>query len=198
MTLVSIPLMDKTGRRTLHLYGLGGMFIFSIFITISFLIKASIRHSIYIYLFKKGLKIKILFLLLTLFSSWHKILMAFWGHHIYECEDSIDQLKFYQKYISCNKHPLESYVRKMGKREMFYVNVYDDNDFFPSTVIIIIIMIESVIHKAFFIASRKRIKKFFFHSYCIFSFSKCTFVIHFGSFSFYVSIYLSTFLSIFL
>jgi hypothetical protein len=42
MTLVSIPLMDKTGRRTLHLYGLGGMFIFSIFITISFLIKASI------------------------------------------------------------------------------------------------------------------------------------------------------------
>ncbi|XP_026286664.1 glucose transporter type 1 isoform X4 [Frankliniella occidentalis] len=39
MTLVSIPMMDKTGRRTLHLYGLGGMFIFSIFITISFLIK---------------------------------------------------------------------------------------------------------------------------------------------------------------
>lgn len=44
MTLVSIPLMDKTGRRTLHLYGLGGMFIFSIFITISFLIKASKRR----------------------------------------------------------------------------------------------------------------------------------------------------------
>lgn len=42
MTLVSIPLMDKTGRRTLHLYGLGGMFIFSIFITISFLIKVCI------------------------------------------------------------------------------------------------------------------------------------------------------------
>ncbi|XP_019882026.2 glucose transporter type 1 isoform X7 [Camponotus floridanus] len=39
MTLVSIPLMDRAGRRTLHLYGLGGMFIFSIFITISFLIK---------------------------------------------------------------------------------------------------------------------------------------------------------------
>lgn len=45
MTLVSIPLMDRTGRRTLHLYGLGGMFIFSIFITISFLIKASILFS---------------------------------------------------------------------------------------------------------------------------------------------------------
>lgn len=41
MTLGSIPLMDRTGRRTLHLYGLGGMFIFSIFITISFLIKVS-------------------------------------------------------------------------------------------------------------------------------------------------------------
>ncbi|XP_043482006.1 glucose transporter type 1 isoform X5 [Leptopilina heterotoma] len=39
MTIVSIFLMDRTGRRTLHLYGLGGMFIFSIFITISFLIK---------------------------------------------------------------------------------------------------------------------------------------------------------------
>uniref|UniRef100_A0A6A7FSS2 Glucose transporter 1 n=1 Tax=Hirondellea gigas TaxID=1518452 RepID=A0A6A7FSS2_9CRUS len=39
MTLVSIPLMDRAGRRTLHLYGLGGMFVFSIFITISLLIK---------------------------------------------------------------------------------------------------------------------------------------------------------------
>jgi SP family facilitated glucose transporter-like MFS transporter 1 len=39
MTLVSIPLMDRAGRRTLHLYGLGGMFIFSIFITISLLIQ---------------------------------------------------------------------------------------------------------------------------------------------------------------
>ena len=45
MTLVSIPLMDRTGRRTLHLYGLGGMFIFSIFITISFLIKVSKHYS---------------------------------------------------------------------------------------------------------------------------------------------------------
>jgi SP family facilitated glucose transporter-like MFS transporter 1 len=44
MTLVSIPLMDRTGRRTLHLYGLGGMFIFSIFITISFLIKVCKKY----------------------------------------------------------------------------------------------------------------------------------------------------------
>ncbi|XP_029168126.1 glucose transporter type 1 isoform X15 [Nylanderia fulva] len=48
MTLVSIPLMDRTGRRTLHLYGLGGMFIFSIFITISFLIKEMIDWMSYI------------------------------------------------------------------------------------------------------------------------------------------------------
>ena len=41
MTLVSIPLMDQFGRRTLHLYGLGGMFIFSIFITISLLVRVS-------------------------------------------------------------------------------------------------------------------------------------------------------------
>lgn len=43
MTLVSVMLMDRAGRRTLHLYGLGGMFIFSIFITISMLIKVSFR-----------------------------------------------------------------------------------------------------------------------------------------------------------
>ncbi|XP_044577740.1 glucose transporter type 1 isoform X4 [Cotesia glomerata] len=48
MTLVSIPLMDRTGRRTLHLYGLGGMFIFSIFITISFLIKEMIGWMSYL------------------------------------------------------------------------------------------------------------------------------------------------------
>ena len=41
MTLVSIMLMDRAGRRTLHLYGVGGMFIFSIFITISLLIKVT-------------------------------------------------------------------------------------------------------------------------------------------------------------
>lgn len=46
MTLVTMPLMDKTGRRTLHLYGLGGMFIFSIFITISLLITVSFKEYI--------------------------------------------------------------------------------------------------------------------------------------------------------
>lgn len=35
MTLITIPLMDRTGRRTLHLIGLGGMFIFSILITVT-------------------------------------------------------------------------------------------------------------------------------------------------------------------
>lgn len=52
MTLVSIPLMDRTGRRTLHLYGLGGMFIFSIFITISFLIKARLVFYVGVKLIK--------------------------------------------------------------------------------------------------------------------------------------------------
>ncbi|KAF4521727.1 hypothetical protein B566_EDAN012175 [Ephemera danica] len=51
MTLVSIPLMDRTGRRTLHLYGLGGMFILSIFITISFLIKITNLDGNYISFF---------------------------------------------------------------------------------------------------------------------------------------------------
>ncbi|XP_054732360.1 glucose transporter type 1 [Anastrepha obliqua] len=48
MTLIAIPLMDRTGRRTLQLYGLGGMFIFSIFITISFLIKEMIDWMSYL------------------------------------------------------------------------------------------------------------------------------------------------------
>ncbi|KAK3876034.1 hypothetical protein Pcinc_019141 [Petrolisthes cinctipes] len=51
MTLVSIPLMDRAGRRTLHLYGLGGMFIFSIFITISLLIKEMLSWMTYISVF---------------------------------------------------------------------------------------------------------------------------------------------------
>ncbi|XP_022243647.1 glucose transporter type 1-like isoform X2 [Limulus polyphemus] len=48
MTLVSIPLMDRAGRRTLHLYGLGGMFIFSIFITISLLVKFLYEWVMYV------------------------------------------------------------------------------------------------------------------------------------------------------
>jgi len=48
MTLVSIPLMDRAGRRTLHLWGLGGMFIFSIFITISLLVKELIEWVRYV------------------------------------------------------------------------------------------------------------------------------------------------------
>ncbi|KAK2724085.1 hypothetical protein QYM36_002436 [Artemia franciscana] len=48
MTLISIPLMDKAGRRTLHLWGLGGMFIFSIFITISLLVKELIQWVTYL------------------------------------------------------------------------------------------------------------------------------------------------------
>ena len=51
MTLVSITLMDRAGRRTLHLWGLGGMFIFSIFITISLLVMVRPQQpSLFIYL----------------------------------------------------------------------------------------------------------------------------------------------------
>lgn len=50
MTLVSIPLMDRLGRRTLHLYGLAGMFLASIFLTISLLVKVS---GSYIYKYHK-------------------------------------------------------------------------------------------------------------------------------------------------
>lgn len=42
MTLVTIPLMDRIGRRTLHLSGLAGMFLASIFLTISLLVKVSV------------------------------------------------------------------------------------------------------------------------------------------------------------
>ena len=47
MTLVSIPLMDRAGRRTLHLWGLGGMFITSIFLTISLLVKVDRQFYLY-------------------------------------------------------------------------------------------------------------------------------------------------------
>ena len=39
MTLVSIPLMERAGRRFLHLLGLGGMFVFSILMTIAFVLQ---------------------------------------------------------------------------------------------------------------------------------------------------------------
>lgn len=39
MALISMPLVDRVGRRTLHLYGLAGMFLASIFLTISLLVK---------------------------------------------------------------------------------------------------------------------------------------------------------------
>lgn len=42
MSLVSIMLMDRTGRRTLHLYGLGGMFLTSMFLTIFLLFGVSL------------------------------------------------------------------------------------------------------------------------------------------------------------
>ncbi|XP_064645201.1 glucose transporter type 1-like [Lineus longissimus] len=35
MTLITIPLMDRAGRRTLHLLGLGGMFVFCVLLTLS-------------------------------------------------------------------------------------------------------------------------------------------------------------------
>lgn len=89
MTLVSIPLMDKTGRRTLHLYGLGGMFIFSIFITISFLIKASLS-VVYLYDFANidyttrhnGIGVKQL-----LFDPWSMTVPV--GKHISNCSNQI-------------------------------------------------------------------------------------------------------------
>ncbi|XP_064643222.1 glucose transporter type 1-like isoform X2 [Lineus longissimus] len=39
MTFISVILMDRAGRRTLHLYGLAGMWVFSVLITVSFLWK---------------------------------------------------------------------------------------------------------------------------------------------------------------
>ncbi|XP_025082645.1 glucose transporter type 1-like isoform X1 [Pomacea canaliculata] len=43
MTLVTIPLMDRLGRRTLHMVGLGGMFLFSILITLTLALKDEVE-----------------------------------------------------------------------------------------------------------------------------------------------------------
>merc|ERR1711962_836250 len=40
--------MDRKGRRTLHLWGLGGMFVFSIFMTISFLVQTLASWMTYV------------------------------------------------------------------------------------------------------------------------------------------------------
>lgn len=79
MTLVTMPLMDKTGRRTLHLYGLGGMFIFSIFITISLLITVSLLQTT---LNKTKFKFKLIALTVFTIMLTSKFLTAidrFWG-----------------------------------------------------------------------------------------------------------------------
>ncbi|XP_074600711.1 glucose transporter type 1-like [Brevipalpus obovatus] len=47
VTLASIPLMDRAGRRTLMLWGLGGMFVASIFFTISLLVQFIYRGMAY-------------------------------------------------------------------------------------------------------------------------------------------------------
>jgi hypothetical protein len=48
MTLVSIPLMEKRGRRFLHLLGLGGMWLFSILMTIASVLKQKNENMKYL------------------------------------------------------------------------------------------------------------------------------------------------------
>lgn len=43
MTIITIPLMDGAGRRTLHLIGLSGMFVFSILITVVLALRVRLR-----------------------------------------------------------------------------------------------------------------------------------------------------------
>ena len=43
MTFVSALIMDRAGRRTLHLTGLGGMFIFSLILVLSYVFQVSER-----------------------------------------------------------------------------------------------------------------------------------------------------------
>ncbi|XP_049871014.1 glucose transporter type 1-like [Pectinophora gossypiella] len=51
MALVSIPLMDRLGRRTLQLGGLGGMAVFSILMTVALTNKANSTMSIFAVIF---------------------------------------------------------------------------------------------------------------------------------------------------
>lgn len=48
MTLVSIPLMEKKGRRFLHLLGLGGMFVLTIVMTITFVLQSQVDWLKYV------------------------------------------------------------------------------------------------------------------------------------------------------
>jgi SP family facilitated glucose transporter-like MFS transporter 1 len=48
MTLVSIPLIEMSGRRFLHLLGLGGMFLFSILMTIAFVWQSRVDQLKYL------------------------------------------------------------------------------------------------------------------------------------------------------
>lgn len=51
MALVSIPLMDRLGRRTLQLSGLGGMAVFSVLMTIVATYKGSLTSSVFAVIF---------------------------------------------------------------------------------------------------------------------------------------------------
>ncbi|XP_059144226.1 solute carrier family 2, facilitated glucose transporter member 3-like isoform X2 [Physella acuta] len=42
MTIITIPLMDRAGRRTLHLIGLSGMLFFSVLITVTLALRGSV------------------------------------------------------------------------------------------------------------------------------------------------------------
>ena len=62
-TIITIPLMEVIGRRTLHLTGLSGMFVFSILMTIASVLKEKydwlkylnvVSMMVYIFFFAVG------------------------------------------------------------------------------------------------------------------------------------------------